>query len=219
MPKTKRVWTSGGAKLQHKGIWIGILVTLAFTSLNIINYCNVHNVSEVLQMEEAYITQKNMEQEDALKAKIIYGYVIGYLSSTKRQFLTRELTDFVNLTVKYAREFDINPYQCLSICQIENGFDLHKVGSHGEQGPAQLMPGTWRLYYKSFGYRLNDFYKWKFNYRVAMAHFAELLRQNHDDVAEAIGEYNGGGQWAGIESSRNYVERFKFANRGISKLY
>lgn len=205
--------------MKHKGIWIGIFITLTFTILNIINYWNVHNVSRVLQMEEAYITQKNIEKEDALKTKIIYGYVIGYLSSTNRQFLTEELTDFVILTVKYAREFNINPYQCLSICQIENGFDLHKVGSHGEQGPAQLMPDTWRIYYKIFGYRLKDFYNWKCNYRVAMAHFAELLRQNNDDVAEAIGEYNGGGQWADIESSRNYVKRFKFANRGISKIH
>jgi hypothetical protein len=95
---------------------------------------------------------------------------------------------------------------------------LHKVGSHGEQGPAQLMADTWKLYYKQFEYHLEYFSKWKCNYKVAMAHFAELLKQNKNDVATSIGEYNGGGQWANIESFRNYVQRFKLANRGISKL-
>jgi soluble lytic murein transglycosylase-like protein len=104
------------------------------------------------------------------------------------------------------------------ICQIENGFNLHKVGADGEQGPAQLMLGTWKGYYKQFGYKPADFYNWKCNYRVAMCHFAELLKQNHNDVALTIGEYNGGGRWNYIASSRRHVRKFVVVNRGVSRL-
>jgi soluble lytic murein transglycosylase-like protein len=218
MPKIKIAYGIKEVKeLKHMGIPITVIVTLTLTALNITNLWNTKQIANVLKEEDAYVEQKEIEKVDLLKAESIYDYVIGYLSSTNPQLITNEIPSFAQLTMQYAREFKINPYQCMSICQIENGFDLHKVGSRGEQGPAQLMPDTWKLYYKQFGYRIEDFYKWKCNYRVAMAHFAELLRQNNN-VAAAIGEYNGGGQWANIESSRNYVQRFKLANRGISRL-
>jgi soluble lytic murein transglycosylase-like protein len=218
MPKIKIACGNKEVKgLKHMGISIGAIVVLTLTVLNISNYWNAKQIFSVLKEEEAYIEQKNIQKADFLKAEVFYDYVIGYLSNTNPQLITKDTLDFARLTIQYAREFKISPYQCLSICQIENGFDLHKVGSRGEEGPAQLMPDTWKLYYKQFGYRLGDFYKWQCNYHVAMAHFAELLRQNNN-VAEAIGEYNGGGQWTKIESSRNYVQRFKLANRGISRL-
>lgn len=204
--------------MRYKGIWIGIIIVLTVTIFNVLNYWNIKQVFRTLKEEKLYIAEKNNQKTDAIKAEAIYGYVAGYLNSTNPSLMTQEIPDFVYLTVEYAREFKINPYQCLTICQIEDGFDLHKVGSHGEQGPAQLMPDTWKIYYKSLGYRPSDFYKWQCNYRVAMAHFSELLKQNHDHVEMAIGEYNGGGGWSNIESSRIYVQRFKLANRGISKL-
>jgi soluble lytic murein transglycosylase-like protein len=218
MPKIKIAYGIKEVKeLKHMGIPITVIVTLTLTALNITNLWHTIQIANILKEEEAYITQIENEKVDLLKADSIYDYVIGYLSNTNPQLITNEIPSFAQLTIQYAREFKINPYQCVSICQIENGFDLHKVGSCGEQGPAQLMPDTWKLYYKRFGYRMEDFYKWKCNYRVAMAHFAELLRQNNN-IMKAIGEYNGGGQWANIESSRNYVQRFKLANRGISQL-
>ncbi len=204
--------------MQNKGLWIFIAVVLIFTAFNIFNYWNIHQTIGELKEVNDYVERKNYQNIDSIKAEAIYGYVIGYLNSTNQGLITKEMQDFAYLTVEYAREFKINPYYCLTICQIENGFDLHKVGSHGEQGPAQLMPSTWNIYYKGFGYHVDDLYKWQCNYRVAMAHFAELLRQNRYNVSMAIGEYNGGGRWAGIKSSRNYVQRFKLANRGISKL-
>ncbi len=203
--------------MKHMGISITVIATLTFTAINITNLWHSKQIANLSKEEEAYIVQIENEKVDLLKADSIYDYVIGYLSYTNPQFITNELPSFAKLTVQYAREFKINPYQCLSICQIENGFNLHRVGGCGEQGPAQLMPGTWKLYYKKFGYRMEDFYKWECNYRVAMAHFAELLRQNKD-VMKAIGEYNGGGRWAQIEASRNYVQRFKRANQWISQL-
>lgn len=204
--------------MQNKGLWIFLAVVLLFTVFNAFNYWNIRLTFNELKDVNAYVDQKNYQNIDFIKTDAIYGYVIGYLNSSNQRLISEEMQEYAYLTVQYAREFKINPYYCLTICQIENGFDLHKVGSHGEQGPAQLMPGTWNIYYKNFGYRQSDFFRWQCNYRVAMAHFAELLRQNHYNVAMAIGEYNGGGGWAGIESSRKYVQRFKSANRGISKL-
>lgn len=206
-------------KLKLIKTLIGISILIGFTALNVTNYWYANQEWNSLNLDAINAKAKRMQQENSVKAETLYGYVIGYLNTANQKKITKEIPDFVNLTVQYAREFKISPYQCLTICQIETGFDLHKSGSHGEQGPAQLMPGTWKIYYKHFGYKLEDFYKWKYNYRVAMAHFAELLKQNHNNVALAIGEYNGGGKWANIKSSRNYVQRYKLANRGISKLH
>ncbi len=204
--------------MQNKGLWILIVVMLLFSTFNAFNYWNIKQTFSELKEVNAWVERKNDKNIDFIKMDAIYGYVVGYLNSTNQKLITGEMNDFAYLTVEYAREFKINPYDCLTICQIENGFNLHKVGSRGEQGPAQLMRNTWNIYYRRFGFHPDDFYQWRCNYRVAMAHFAELLRQNRHNVGMAIGEYNGGGAWAGIASSRRYVQRFQVAHKGISKL-
>jgi soluble lytic murein transglycosylase-like protein len=80
------------------------------------------------------------------------------------------------------------------------------------------MAKTWELYYKKFRYRPADFYNWRCNYRVAVAHLAELLRQHNGNITTAIGEYNGGGRWVKIAASQNHVRKFMIANRGITRL-
>lgn len=167
--------------------------------------------------------QENIKkaQQQARKMDIIYGYIIGYLTTQNPKLLAKqasELPEFAALTVQYSDDAKVNCYYVLTTCQIENGFNLHRPGKHGEQGPAQLMAGTWQLYYKRFGYNPADYYDWRCNYRVAVAHLAELLRQNNGDIAAAIGQYNGGGRWANIASSRYHVKKFKIASRGINRL-
>ena len=160
-------------------------------------------------------------QEQIRETDIIYGYIIGYLTTQYPKLITdqaAELPEFAALTVQYADEMKVSPYDCLAICQIENGFDLHKPGTHHEQGPVQVMIGRWNDYYKRFGYKQDDFYKWQANYRVGIAHFAELLKQHNGDITGAIGEYNGGYKWTDIASSRYHVRKFIIANRGILRL-
>ncbi len=223
--------------MRHKGAFITIMIILVIIGFEIAGLINIHRTTancrqenieldkQITQLKQQRANDKDTYQTEIQRAlkmsqetDIIFGYVTGYLAATNRKLITDELPEFAELTVKYAKEAGVSPFDCLTICQIENGYDLYKPGKAGEQGPAQLMAATWKVYYKGFGYKPDDFYKWQANYRVAIAHFAELMRQNNYDVAAAIGEYNGGKRWARIASSRSHVGKFEVANRGILHL-
>ncbi len=217
--------------------WIIAVIILAITGFELVGLTFLHQTTKNYRQEIAKMDnriawlkqQKKIEcnsyqmkiqkvREQVQENAVIYGYITGYLAVNNPKLITDELSEFTALTVNYAQEAGVSPYDCLTICQIENGFDLHKEGKAGEQGPAQLMAITWSDYYKEFGYKPEDFYKWQCNYRVAIAHFAELLKRNNNDIKMAIGEYNGGGRWSLIASSRNHVRKFMIASRGVSEL-
>jgi soluble lytic murein transglycosylase-like protein len=170
------------------------------------------------------IQQENFEKEkEELKKEvdevnIIWGYAVGYLSNTNRKLITKELPKFADLTVQYAKEFNVNVYDLLTICQIENGFDLHTPGKAGEQGPAQLMKGTWNYYSKKFSYKETDFYKWECNYRVAICHYSKLLKHHKGNVKQSIYEYNGGPKGYLKKQCKVHFQKFQLANQKIAKL-
>lgn len=213
------------------------LIILAITGFEFVGLAILHRTTKNFRQEIAELDhrmallkqQKKIDcnsyqmkiqklREQVQENAVIYGYITGYLAVTHPKLITDELSEFAALTITYAKEAGVSPYDCLTICQIENGFDLHKVGKAGEEGPAQLMAATWGDYYKEFGYKPEDFYKWQCNYRVAIAYFAKLLKRNNNDIKTAIGQYNGGSKWELIASSRNHVRKFMIASRGLSEL-
>jgi soluble lytic murein transglycosylase-like protein len=224
-------------KVLTKKWLIGLSVLIVFTAfsfLGLLFLCEISSKTkqewistskEVSRLRNQLAEEQKAAEIEIQKAKddstvssVIFGYIIGYLSATDRKLITDELPEFAVLTVQYANEFGVNPYDCLTFCQVENGFDLHTPGTSGEQGPGQVMKSTWDLYAKKFGYTPEDFYKWPCNYRVAICHYSALLIQHSGDVAGAIGEYNGGPKWANKKQSQYHVKKFELASRGISKL-
>jgi hypothetical protein len=167
------------------------------------------------------LSNKIREMEQELKNKsadhdmaVIFGYSMGYIKSNNPQGRTDELPEFAKLTVQYADEFKVDRFEIMYICQIENGFDLYRVGTSGEQGPAQLMKSTWELYYKQLGYTMADFNDWRCNYRAAVAFYADLKKQTGGDIQSAIGYYNGGGRWREKKSTQRHLTRYMSASRG-----
>ncbi len=217
--------------------WIIAFIILAITGFEFVGLAILHRTTknfrqEIVQLDNRIALLKQQKKidchsyqikiqklrEQVQENAVIYGYITGYLAVTNPKLITDEISEFAALTINYAKEAGVSPYDCLTICQIENGFDLHKEGKAGEQGPAQLMDTTWGDYYKEFGYKPEDFYKWQCNYRVAIAYFAELLKRNNNEIKTAIGEYNGGGKWALSSSSRTHVRKFVIASRGVLEL-
>jgi soluble lytic murein transglycosylase-like protein len=194
---------------------IGLLLLLLLVNVYIAMDHIIQNqqVSE-LKRQLAVQKKENEDSKDLNAALMIQGYMTGYLNSKDPESLTEEIPELALLTVEYAREFKINPYEAMFICQIENGFNLYRVGTSGEQGPAQLMESTWELYAKKFGYQSADFYDWKCNYRVAIAFYADLKKQSGGDIQTAIGFYNGGVNWRNKESTQRHIKRYMTASRG-----
>jgi hypothetical protein len=165
-----------------------------------------------------YEKEKEELKKEVNETNIIWGYVVGYLTNTNRSLITKELPKFAALTVQYAKELKVNPYDLLTICQIENGFDLHEPGDAGEQGPAQLMKRTWNGYYQKYGYQSADFYKWECNYRVASRHYSELLKHHKGNIKQAIYEYNGGSKGYLKKQCKIHFQKFQLAYQKIAKL-
>jgi soluble lytic murein transglycosylase-like protein len=223
--------------LTKKGL-IGLSVLIVFTAfsfLGLLFLCEISSRTkqewistskevsrlrnQLAEEQKAAEIEIQKAKDDSITESVIFGYIIGYLSATDRRLITDELPEFAVLTVQYANENNLNPYEILPISQIESDFCLNPpTGDAGEEGPAQTTPGVWALYYKKFGYKPEDFTKWQANYRVAIAYYADLKKQYNGDVVKAIGNFNGGGNWANKKQSQYHVKKFELASRGISRL-
>jgi len=225
--------------MKHRGLFIAIMIILTITTMNIyrlistkklaINYRqeNAKLDKRIIQLKQQAANDKvthEAEIQEALKqsqeADVIFGYIVGYLTAhNATRLITSDLTEFTSVMARYAHESMVKSYDIMTICQIESSFCLNPpTGPAGEEGPMQVTPEVWKLYYHRFGYKMSDFKKWQCNSRVGVCFYADLLKQNGGDAEIAIGYYNGGGNWRHKIQTKRHLQKFMIASRGISRL-
>lgn len=98
--------------------------------------------------------------------------------------------------VREASQRGVDPWLVVSVIKVESDFNPDEVGSSGEIGLMQVLPGTARLVARNvFGIDGFDpalLFDPDWNIRIAVAYLADRLRAYRGDAAMALTSYNAG---------------------------
>ena len=94
-----------------------------------------------------------------------------------------------NLVTDYAYGYGIDPAIALAQAQRESGFDPNAVGSSGERGLMQFMPGTWARFGQG---DFNNAFDPDYNLTAWGNYLTWLLNRYNWDYSKALQGYNGG---------------------------
>lgn len=98
-------------------------------------------------------------------------------------------TELQNIVIDYAYGYGIEPQIALAQIQKESGFNPLAVGSSGERGLGQFMPGTW----ERFGYgSFDNAFDYDYNLTAWGNYMTYLLNLFGWDYEKALIGYNGG---------------------------
>lgn len=94
------------------------------------------------------------------------------------------------LVIDYANGYGIDPQIALAQAQRESGFNAGAVGSSGERGLMQIMPGTWQRFSQGVGF--DQAFDPEYNLTTWGNYMVWLLSRYGWDYQKALEGYNGG---------------------------
>ncbi|MBX5475610.1 MAG: lytic transglycosylase domain-containing protein, partial [Clostridia bacterium] len=98
--------------------------------------------------------------------------------------------------VREASRRGVDPWLVVSVIKVESDFNPDEVGSAGEIGLMQVLPGTARLVARNVfgidGFDPTLLFDPDWNIRIAVAYLADRLRAYRGDAAMALTSYNAG---------------------------
>jgi len=131
-------------------------------------------------------------------------------------------TELQQVVVDYAYGYGIDPQIALAQIQQESGFDPNAVGSSGERGLGQFMPGTWQRFGTG---SFDNAFDYDYNLTAWGNYMTYLLNLFGWDYEKALIGYNGGeghlldpGRYGQpSQRARNYA-RAILANAGYASI-
>lgn len=141
--------------------------------------------------------------------------------------------------VKYAREYNVDPYLVASVIKVESNFSPEVVSSKGAVGLMQLMPTTAQWVAEKIameGVTPEHLKNPDLNIRIGTWYLSSLMKEFHGDLTLVLAAYNGGrgnvAQWLKsgeldgtreeqipFPETRNFVTKVKKSYKWYRKLY
>lgn len=141
--------------------------------------------------------------------------------------------------VKYAREYNVDPYLVASVIKVESNFSPEVVSPKGAVGLMQLMPTTAQWVAEKIameGFTPEHLKNPDLNIRIGTWYLSSLMEEFHGDLTLVLAAYNGGrgnvAQWLKngeldgtreeqipFPETRNFVTKVKKSYEWYRKLY
>ena len=115
---------------------------------------------------------------------------------------------------KYAQRNRISPYILISLIREESYFNPLSLSPSNAVGLTQILPSTAKEVSSRRGYgSINEFllFNPETNIKYGSAYFAQILKQNNNNIVYAVASYNGGaGAVASWVKKANYKDMDEF---------
>lgn len=142
------------------------------------------------------------------------------MANARRSVAERRIADLVpvqyrDLVIDVAGQFGLDPRILAAVGSVESQWYARALGTHGDSGLMQILPGTAQWIAGRLGWESYDIYDPQTNMTMG-AWYLYVLHRQYGSWDQALAAYNGGPRAAPVGGGHPYTQLvMRVYNRGI----